>query len=226
MVTIRMRAYLSSHHIAAAAHFTRKAKEIEADYDAEHGQHGLFVLHRGYVMGAVLSSVAFLEAAVNELFVDAVDEHGGEIQRLAADTRIRLAQLWRFGADRASMLNKFQLALATATGQAFDEGRRPFGVVRLLDQLRDRLVHYQPESLIAGVEQPEQAHKVEKQLRGKFALNPLMGRGNLFWPDKCLSYGCAKWAVQSSIAFADDFFSRLDLTPNYAVTVRDLLDVE
>ncbi|MEN8906392.1 MAG: hypothetical protein ABF289_10590 [Clostridiales bacterium] len=37
-------------------------------------------------------------------------------------------------------------------------------------------------------------------------MNPLIkNSSNAFYPDKCLSSGCAKWACISSIEFVDNF---------------------
>ena len=30
-----------------------------------------------------------------------------------------------------------------------------------------------------------------------------------FFPDRCLGYGCAKWAIVSARAFADEFYNRM-----------------
>jgi hypothetical protein len=52
-------------------------------------------------------------------------------------------------------------------------------------------------------------------LGGKFIANPLTGQDNPFYPDKCLGHGCAEWAVNSSVKFNDDFFSRMGLLSSY-----------
>jgi len=70
MSNLQMRVYFSSYHLWAAEHFMGLASDIEA---AHQGQSKFNIKHRTYVTGAVFASVAFLEAAINELFKDAAD---------------------------------------------------------------------------------------------------------------------------------------------------------
>jgi hypothetical protein len=72
-------------------------------------------------------------------------------------------------------------------------------------------MHYKPESYGGEVQ-----HKFLQQLRGKFSENPLMaGAGNPYFPDKCLGSSCATWTVYSVKKVADEFFRRLNISPNY-----------
>jgi hypothetical protein len=64
-VRAAVRSYYSTQHLWAAQHFTRLA----ADFERGHAdQSRIFLQHRSYVMGAVMESVAFLEAFINEMF--------------------------------------------------------------------------------------------------------------------------------------------------------------
>lgn len=220
------RVYLSIGHLKNAAHFARLTGAIE--------QHtgfvwGTFKPHEAYAMGAVLSSVAFLEAAVNELYADAADEsHPSEIMRsigegyameLPKDVRGILAGLWNTDRFRmgARTLEKYEVALTAAGGEEFDRGSQPYQDVALLLKLRNALVHFEPASHHEGDAEPT---GLEQKLSGRFAPNALatspdnpLGSDPLlpFLPDKCLGYGCALWALGSSVAFTERFFSRMGL---------------
>jgi hypothetical protein len=61
---IVMRNYLSTQHLYAARY---AAEDAQAREVACKGQGVFDVRHRGYVLTAVVESVAFLEAAINEL---------------------------------------------------------------------------------------------------------------------------------------------------------------
>ncbi|GAI67178.1 unnamed protein product, partial [marine sediment metagenome] len=52
-------------------------------------------------------------------------------------------------------------------------------------------------------------------LKGKFSLNPLAADSNTFYPHKCLSHGCAEWAVVSCEKFVTDFFTRMKIASVY-----------
>ena len=221
-VTITLRSYLSTHHICAAALFAQEARTIEArgqEGKPEGDRFTWFLRHRAFVIGSVLSSVAFLEGAVNEFFSDVAEEHGENVKDMARETKAAIRGSWeQKKIRRAGLLKKYQIALDRAGVEPLQADATPHHDATLLVRLRNELVHYAPESVPAGRPSDSsttRAHKLELALAGKFALNPLMANGNPFWPDKCLGFGCAKWAMESALALADEFFKRIDWTPNY-----------
>ncbi|MEA2202729.1 MAG: hypothetical protein QOI89_3409, partial [Solirubrobacteraceae bacterium] len=63
-VRAAVRSYYSTQHLWASQHFARLA----ADFERDHAGHSrIFLQHRSYVIGAVMESVAFLEAFINEV---------------------------------------------------------------------------------------------------------------------------------------------------------------
>src|SRR6266852_2951747 len=72
--SVKTRTYYSPIHIQAAAMFARACGEVERT-SANSPDDRTFMTHRGYVTGAVMSSVAFLEAVINELWADAAEQH-------------------------------------------------------------------------------------------------------------------------------------------------------
>ena len=220
--TIKMWTYLSKHHIQAAARFARLSASLERAHKGKSSPN-LFVEHRAYVLGSVLTAVAFLEATINELFAKAAD---GRLDGLSPEATAGLAERWvKPRTARLPICRKYQIALTSARRQPFKPGTAPYHDVDLLMQLRNALVHYKPEWVIAasGADQKRDTiKKWQKRLQGKFAVNPLTAKGNPFYPDKCLSHGCAKWAVESSLKFTDDFFSRMGLKPPYTDVRADL----
>jgi len=74
-ITISSRHYMAAQHLWSARHQARQCAEIES---SRYGDVPVFdVQHRAYSMGAVLASVTFLEALVNEVFRDAADTTEG-----------------------------------------------------------------------------------------------------------------------------------------------------
>ena len=75
-----------------------------------------------------------------------------------------------------------------------------------------------------GLEVPiDEQHKLEKQLKGKFVLNPFFeNSSNPFYPYKCLSYGCAYWSILSSYNFVEDFYSKFGLNSNFKNLIEEL----
>ena len=223
------RQYLSHSHILAAAYFARQSARIEREHGSkgwiEVNKSGAFIQHRAYVMGAIFSAVAFLEATINELFLDTVAEndidvgiasgelpwyHRGRKPRgpytaLPNALRSQMAQQWQQEVRKLKPLLRFQRALQVAGKDPYHKGRPPYQDVDLLMRLRNALIHYEVEWVQAG------EHRIENALRGRFPLNPFFPEDldNTFYPDKCLGHGCAKWAVHSSLEFADSFHDRL-----------------
>lgn len=220
------RAYLSIGHLKNAAHFTRLTGEIER---RERFVRGAIKPHDAFAMGAVLSSGAFVEAAVNEVYADAADDsHPWEVmrmigegyaERMPEELRTALSGLWntRTWRMRTPTLEKYQVALGFAGAQRFDAGAAPYQDVKLLTKLRNALVHFEPSSHHEGISEPT---RLERSLTGKFPLNPLVAypEGSRpddpvvpFLPNRCLGHGCALWSLRSSVAFTREFFDRIGL---------------
>lgn len=146
-VTIVNRTYFSIQYIQSAAYFARSCAAIEKTHDGKYSEE-LFTQHRAYVIGAIFGAVSFLEATVNELFKDTVENPHGPIKELKRDAIERMATMWKLQVERQSILNKFQIALLLAHKKVFDIGKEPYQSVNLLVELRNTLVHYKPEPFV------------------------------------------------------------------------------
>lgn len=119
---------------------------------------------------------------------------------------------------RSTMFEKFELALELNAKPKLSRGTSPYQDTKLLVDLRNALVHYEPETIFNfsnNAERQGAEHEFKKKLRGRFELNRQTGVGNPFYPDKVLGAGCARWAVASAVAFADDFFEKLGIPSMY-----------
>jgi hypothetical protein len=209
-VGISIRSYYSSSFLWASQHQAAIAARIE---DGHEGRSVFDVEHRALVLTSVLSAVSFLEAAINELFQDAADGHDAYLTPLSPDVRRRMAEFWTCTDEGAKLrpLDKYQMLLVLADKQRLDRGAQPFQNAALVVKLRNTLAHYLPED-----RSPDIQHKLEQQLRGKFADNRLMtGSGNAWWPDHCLGHGCADWAWRSAMSFTDRVAAELGILPHY-----------
>ncbi|MEX2603606.1 MAG: hypothetical protein WD361_05360 [Gracilimonas sp.] len=204
-----MRTYLSMSHIKSAFLFANYAKDLE-----ESGKSENFHRHRSFVISCVIMSTSYLEAFINEFYMDISESKQTHFQGLS-DNKIELiAKMWNHGIPRTasySILKKYEIALDILNAKSFNRGSSPYQDVSAMIMLRNALVHYEPESIAADPEEDE-IHKFKKVLKGKFKLNPLTAEGNPFYPDKCLSYGCADWCLNSSLKFTKSFIEKSDLT--------------
>jgi len=225
-LTLKSRTYYSIYHIKSAAHFSKLSADVEKAFDGKYSDE-LYCKQMAYVTGAVFASVSFLEATINELFVDAHDKIPTVVNQLHPEAISQLSEMWKLGVPKLEMLKlgvpkaskilqKFQTALTLNKKPLFDAGKQPYKDIECLIKLRNALVHYEPEWITNSSDTEEiTIQKLENILKGKFQLNPLAGMGNSFFPDKCLGHGCAEWTVRSSIMFTDEFFLRMGLKPTY-----------
>lgn len=209
---LSIRAYFSTYHLWAADHFSRLAGEIE---DSHEGRSKFNLEHRVYVMNSILSAVAFLEAAINELYQDAHDKHLVYLEHLDQSVLSILSDFWDMTEEDdksfLSILDKYQMALRFAGKEPFQKGENPYQDAALVIKLRNYVTHYKPIDL-----DEKNKHKLDDMVKGKFLPNKMMeGSGNNFFPDKALGKGCAEWCLSSVKNFADAFFDKMNIEPNY-----------
>ena len=202
ITTDQVVASLYRHHLFAARHLSELACQLEDDNrgtsDAE-----VIERHRAYVIGSVLAAAAFLEASINELYLEVQDHL---VNGAGAGRRVLAvpAHFWSSVA-RPPILHKYQLALVVADAEPFDEGRAPFREADALVALRDALVHGRLE----WRDQHGRRQNLERRLRAKFKLNTLSSGGGTEFPDQLLGAGCAGWAVKVAEQFSDEFCRRM-----------------
>ncbi len=208
--TAKSRVNLSFQHMQEAIHLMELSNDCEAANSGKTFADGdFFNHHRAYVVGAIMTSVASVEARINEFYLDATDNLLGSI--LDAGQQVLLAELWKpVDEKRFRILQKYQIALAAIERSKFDTSRGPYQDVDLLIALRNMLVHFKPEW-----DNDQKKHRqIEKKLQGRFKLNPFWPKdGPIFFPFKCLSHGCASWAVRSSMNFILQFFALIGVDP-------------
>lgn len=199
----------SANHLQAALFFALGSHAIEQARDRNRETE-----NRTMVLGAIAFSVAFLEATVNECFILASEP--GPFDRLQQTHREALRAVWNDSTEHLSLVSKFELALAVCRLPPFEKGKAPYQDAAALVRLRNAVVHYRD-----GWRTQDEPHDLEALLKNKFKPNQLtlQVRPNEFFPTHCLSYGCARWAAFSAMAFADEFYRRLDITPHYQRSV-------
>jgi len=220
MGQLKVKNYLSLYHIQAAAYFARQCWKIETcegeisqNYDNDSA-----LEHRALVMACIASSVSFLEAMINEWFADAADAQrkGKRIKQLDENTQSLMASLWDVEtyARTASTLEKYQAALRLSKKATYQKGENPFQDAKILIELRNALLHFKPEWVLANVGDADQADlpSLEIKLRNKFPVNPFLKDARPLFPTQCMSHGCAQWATYSAISFVGEFYLRMGIT--------------
>jgi hypothetical protein len=229
-IKVEVRTYFSIQHLLSSAFLCKQLIEFETNLSTDSSDEQL-INHRSFVVSVIMSSVSFLEATINELFMDSAENPNGNIKDLNKSSVKLFAKMWKKGIPRTasySIIEKYQIALTLANKKEFDLGTSLLQNVTILIKLRNALVHYEPESvvtksLLEGTAIKQQ--KLEQQLKGKFKINPYTGVDNPFFPDKCLSLGCALWALKSTVDFTDSFFLELGIIPTYQKIKFKITDI-
>jgi hypothetical protein len=218
---VMSRHYFSVPFIIGAARLAREAKALEDGYDGMDNNYlqENNMPHRGLVVAAVISATSCLEACINELFSDADQPNLETLKPLPQSVRETMAGLWSLDVPRTakySILQKYNIAYFIITSRKLDMSRNPAQDADSLIELRNALVHYEPSWQQHGINDIRIVHKFEKKFRRKISReNKLTGGPNPFDPDKLLGYGCAKWSVETSIAFIDKFCADVGIVPPY-----------
>ncbi len=225
--SFRQRAVFAGGHITSAALFTRLCSNVEKKYQGQPNiPVELYDEQRTYVTAAIFASVAFLEAAINELFTDSVElnpnELGGTlIGLLAPNIRELMADMWKLEIPRTarySILEKYNIALTLARKNLFQSQDQLYQEINLVIVLRNALTHSEPVWTMEAASDHITYYKIYEgskstrisRLEQKFS-NPLALRNRPFFPDRCLCHACAVWAVTSCLNFAKAFFERMGI---------------
>ena len=129
-------------HLHAAGYFVAMARRIESRGTAAVGSEGM-TRHRACVTGAIVSSVAFLESSINELYLE-FQRAGDDGSPTPTRAHTQLETLWP-SAEGAPLTLRYQVALQSVDAERFNERRSTYKNVERLLELRDALVHHQPE---------------------------------------------------------------------------------
>jgi hypothetical protein len=220
---IRFRDCFSVRYIQSAAVLCRLGHSIEqAGKRTDVIPQDRVIRHEAFILNAILSTVAFLESTVNELYADAADDAYFFADEEHEALLRTIGERWRNekNFDRAPLITRYQKILEIAERPPFDERDQAFANVRQLIEIRNHLMHYKREWVVirdAGTMDNTEttSDRFEKSLRKKFAINPFAAKNQPFFPDKCLGHGCAEWAIVNSVIFTDAFFRKLDLPVPY-----------
>jgi hypothetical protein len=196
---------LSGYFASSAALFSRKAHALEC-LDPAAVSEVVRMEHRSYAIGAVIAAASYLETAINELYLEAVDRN----RNTFPEERLRLAELmghvWN-DIEQMTVLAKYQVALTLAEVPPYLKGEDPYQSVDGLFRLRNALVHYKPE----WDTELEEHRKLEERLGKRFKDSRMSSPRQAFFPHRCLGHGCAAWATTTALGFYRDFMRRLGL---------------
>jgi hypothetical protein len=219
-----IRTYASFQHLQSASileRATRQAQDAWGGREPTWDQEGLAAIVAN-ATGTVFCAVAFLEASINELYIDALG-HKEEIVR-AGRTKLlerRPALLSDLAAAwprvPKGVLAKYAWAVGSVEGTAAWADDPRVQQAALLIRLRNWLTHARPETHVVFSEIPEMpvtVRPLEEELGRHIQPNPKWGNVR---PDMnaYLAHPCAAWALRVSLSYADAFWETLGVPAPY-----------
>ncbi|MBW4636702.1 MAG: hypothetical protein KME05_00415 [Gloeocapsa sp. UFS-A4-WI-NPMV-4B04] len=210
----RVTSNFALQHLTAAVLFTEKCAEIERDNEGK--EFGAFFEDiRSYASGAIMSSVAGLEAYINEEYLP----HDSPIRKAIPNFEEEFYK--QYGIERKPTLCKYQLALKLLGMQKLNKGSTEYKDAKNLIALRDTLMHFKP-----FWDKEHQKAGLQEELKGKFEMSPFLNdifdSDSEFAANNCMSSSCCKWALKTSYNFIDAFSSQ----PGFRERWKELLDKE
>lgn len=196
---------LSIQHIKSAALYARLCAQVENKHNPyipnslpSEEFEDLLTEHRAHAISSIFFAAAFLESTLNSFF---------ENSNLP---------------ERNSIYQNYNIVLSSNGKMTFRKKNFPrCRDIELLIFLRNALIHYKPE-WITIIRHDKIVEKADVKKINKDRLEELRNLNilpspffaatiNPFFPDKCLSHGYAKWAVESSLEFVEEFIKRMGL---------------
>ena len=200
--TAHLIANFALQHLKAAITFSNHVVGLETKHINE--PFGAFFEDiRSYASACYLSSVASLEALINEFFI----AHEGKLRSQLCDFE---RVFWgKKGIVHKPTLIKYQHALLTLSLPQIDPDCTEYQDVRALIGLRNSLVHYKP---IWDLDRKDRIDLIEI-LNSRFSLSPFLEESADFISMRCMTAGCTKWAISSTLTFMREFHQRANLDP-------------
>ena len=203
-ITAKIRVNLAVQHMLAAARFSREVGQLEEQHRGEQfGEFWESILH--HATACVLTAVASLEAYANELFTD-------RSSLFPAYSPELMNNLWETY-EQKPILQKFEFALLLLRKPVMDSGAGSYQDIKVLIDLRNALTHFKPEWLSEATEHAKVSAKLKPKIKG----SPFLAESELLFPRRWSSHSCTSWAVNSAVAFANDFERLAGFSAKYVV---------
>lgn len=199
-------------HLASAASFSRRTRELEAKHAGE-ALGSFWEEIVAHASAATLLSVAALEAYVTESLFDHTDLFSsGDPHRVAARKRY---------ARRMAPLERYKYALNELAQMTLDLGTPACQPVSALVELRNQLTHFRPEWL---AEQADHA-KLGQMLARWITPSPFILPSKELFPRGWASHSCTAWAVRSVVDFILEFDRRAGFESRLAQHLDRFTDI-
>lgn len=223
-VGVTTRKFFSQTHLRSAVLNAQQAGKYEKEwgnideFNEEIAREKLE--HQAHVISSLISSALYIETTIQEFLADISHEMAINSKYDFEDDFVNQfrqidAELGRSIKFSATPIQRYQFMLILADVDTFDTGQKPCQDAADLLNLRNYLVHYEPEDVKISSTEGEVKidNKLVNKLRNKnISKNPLENGASIV---QYISHDCAEWGVEAALKFTDEFFSRLEQRPPY-----------
>jgi len=190
-------------HFNAAKHFSQKCGEIEsANSDQPFGNY--FEEISIYCSSSIISASASLEALINELYIAPGPLHDS----ISDFDTFFWGNSETRGFEWESALKKYKKAINLLEKPSLSRDDEAYRNAESLIGFRNYLIHFKPLW-----DDEHRDESLEYSLSGQFEISKFVDEGANFLAMKCMTSGCANWAVQSVNNFVSYFSDRSQLDP-------------
>jgi hypothetical protein len=207
---LRLKTGFATNHLVVAAHSAREAYKIEQANVGEPFGEWFDGMMRLVPVSVVMAGAA-LEANANELLQDFID--GSMHIPLTASRKELLRDLKD---DRSGNARDKYRQLALLMDKVPNMGTEPWHNAMLLVQFRNEFMHFRP----AWNDEQVHSGNLVENLRKKIPIVEAW-KSNFLFPYGFMTYGCAKWAVQTVLKFSSDFAALLSVKDRLAAPGLD-----
>jgi hypothetical protein len=200
------------HHLRAAAEAAREACNVEQSNQPQHGPWFDDMLR--FVPVSIVMAGAALEANANEIVQDILDKLVG--LEITEDQRQRLENLKdvTFG----NSTDRYR-QLASVVGKQLKTGNAVWEQAGYLVDFRNVFMHFKPAWDYDTV---HDGKLVKALKRKRVPIAPGYLPPNKFqFPYGFMTYGCAKWSVQTVLDFSKSYASTLGVPDRFAANPAD-----
>ncbi len=213
MLKIRVKAGMSNHLLQASILYTTLCEQIEKDEKHLAWPQPHWEEARSHAISAVVLSTAVLEASINELFQQAIDKDINALASLTGSQFVLLKEVWN-EVESFSILHKYQIVLSATDREPMPKGEEPFQSALSLIVLRNAILHFKPE----WDDELKSHQTLDERLSHLFQPSELTAqtKGRMVWfPNKCLGAGCARWATDTVIKFSKEFSHKMGIRERF-----------
>jgi len=219
-LTLRKKRYLSTAFLHSAIYHAKAAREIEAEVRAREVPDREFNTKKSgeyfhSIAASIVTCAMFVESTINEILHDFMNNSGDAGSLASKDIRRVFSITGKRSLRLAATLERYELLAEVLGVSPVTKGTDPYQSVKLLIEVRNGLVHYQPsdEVVFTSMSDVDTSQRFEDSFRSRnIQTNPFAPKASLYFPDRLLSVDLAFFFIDSATEFVSVYLDSISLS--------------